>query len=598
MKWESVAPCLLVGGIAAMSVIQSDAARAESSPTLLAATGTAATDSRVDSGALEEIVVTARKRSEDLQRTPISITAFTKQDLENHGVVSVSSLASQTPSLSFQSSPYDPMGSFIGMRGQQATDIVITQTPPVGIYVDDVYYPTTLATQLENFQGVQQIEVLKGPQGTLYGRNTTGGAIKITTKMPDYSGVNGDVKIGYGRSNAQTASATVNLPIVDNRVAMTLGGQYAKDDGYGRDLSNGADLQNNKSEAFRGALRLDLTDKLQVVVRGEWAHAVSTQGIEDLVYVVPGFSIVSAAVAAQIGALTPSDYGILGALLTTGAPPAGSTPQQIGAFFNDVNKGRSAFASNICPSRQCRNVSYPVASQLVAVRPRRHRPVRAEDDRGSVDRVGGGHLSLFTRSVLEVDHRHQQTTRGTVATTSASPFLIIDGIGDRQNPEQLTEELQLGGNAFDDKLKWVTGYYYFHLKGEDDGINTELVPLLPNPVFNVSQFRDTSNSVYGQGTYCHDFDAECDGWHTLHVREDAFDARESQRRRVSGGRGARDRRALHQQLRQLLLERVVHRRPRLAGTRTACCCMQKRAAVSAPAAPISAATRRCLMPLK
>jgi len=71
-------------------------------------------------------------------------------------------------------------------------------------------------------------------------------------------------------------------------------------------LSNGADLPNMKSEAFRGALRLDLTEKLQVVVRGEWAHAVSTQGIEDLTYVVPGFSITAAAVAAQIGALTPT----------------------------------------------------------------------------------------------------------------------------------------------------------------------------------------------------------------------------------------------------------------------------------------------------
>jgi iron complex outermembrane recepter protein len=507
MKWESVAPCLLVGSIVAMGVIQSDDARAQSSPTLLAATGTAGTDSRADtdsrvgSGALEEIVVTARKRSEDLQRTPISITAFTKQDLENHGVVSVSSLASQTPSLSFQSSPYDPVGSYIGMRGQQATDIVITQTPPVGIYVDDVYYPTTLATQLENFQGVEQIEVLKGPQGTLYGRNTTGGAIKITTKMPDYSGVNGDVKIGYGRSNAQTASATVNLPIIDNRVAMTLGGQYSKDDGYGRDLSNGADLQNNRSEAFRGALRLDLTDKLQVVVRGEWAHAVSTQGIEDLVYVVPGFSIVSAAVAAQIGALTPSDYGVLGSLLTTGAPPAGATPQQIGAFFNDVNKGRSAFASYICPSRQCRNVSYPLVSQLATFGLAGTVPFGPKT---TVDLSTESAVATYTLSpdlYLKSITAHQQTTRGTVASTSASPFLLIDGIGDRQNPEQLTQELQLGGSAFDDRLKWVTGYYYFHLKGDDDGINTELVPLLPNPVFNVSQFRDTSNAAYGQGTY-------------------------------------------------------------------------------------------------
>ena len=72
------------------------------------------------------------------------------------------------------------------MRGQQATEIIITQTPPVGIYVDDVYYPNTLMTSLENFEGIDQVEVLKGPQGTLYGRNTTGGAIKITTKLPDY----------------------------------------------------------------------------------------------------------------------------------------------------------------------------------------------------------------------------------------------------------------------------------------------------------------------------------------------------------------------------------------------------------------------------
>src|SRR6202023_2681984 len=507
MKWESVAPCLLVGSVVAMGVIQSDDARAQSSPTLLAAAGTAGTDSRadtdsrVDSGALEEIVVTARKRAEDLQRTPISITAFTKQDLENHGVVSVSSLASQTPSLSFQSSPYDPIGSYIGMRGQQATDIVITQTPPVGIYVDDVYYPTTLATQLENFQGVQQIEVLKGPQGTLYGRNTTGGAIKITTQLPDYSGVNGEAKIGYGRFNAQTVSATVNLPIVDNRVALNLGGQYSKDDGYGRNLTTGSDLQNMKSGAFRGALRLDLTDKLQVVVRGEWAHAVSTQGIEDLVYVVPGFSIVAASVAAQIGALTPTDFGILGGLLTTGAPPAGSTPQQIGAFFNDVNAGRTAFANYLCPSRQCRNVSYPLASQLVPFGLAGAVPFgpKTTVDLSTASVVGTYQFTpdLYLKSISA----YQETKRGTVASTSASPFLLIDGSGDQQDPRQLTEELQLGGNLFADKLKWVTGYYYFHLKGDDAGINTELVPFLPNPIYNLSEFSDTSNSVYGQGTY-------------------------------------------------------------------------------------------------
>src|SRR5882757_2186605 len=271
MNRESILTGLLACTVAMAAAFQSGAL----AQSVAAATDADTTSSTQPNAAgLDEIVVTARKRSEDLQQTPIAITAFTQQELENHGIVSVQTLAGQTPSLSFQSSPYDSVGSYIGMRGQQATDIVITQTPPVGIYVDEVYYPTTLATQLENFQGVEQIEVLKGPQGTLYGRNTTGGAIKITTQLPDYSGVNGEAKVGYGRFNAQTVSGTVNLPIVDNRVALNLGAQYSKDDGFGRNLSTGSDLQNMKSEAFRGALRLDLTDKLQVVVRGEWAHAV------------------------------------------------------------------------------------------------------------------------------------------------------------------------------------------------------------------------------------------------------------------------------------------------------------------------------------
>jgi iron complex outermembrane receptor protein len=501
MKWESVAPCLLAGSVTAMSILQPGAVQAQTSQVQLAANTTTDTDSQADTGGLEAIVVTARKRSEDLQRTPISITAFTQQDLETHGVRSVLSLASQTPSLSFQQSPYDAVGSYIGMRGQQATDIVITQTPPVGIYVDDVYYSTTLATTLENFQGVEQIEVLKGPQGTLYGRNTTGGAIKIATKMPDYSGVNGDVKIGYGRFNQKSVSGTVNLPIVDNRVALSLGGQYSKDDGYGRELNNGTNLQSHESEAFRGALRLDLTDKLQVVVRGEWAHAKSTQNIEDLVYVSPGFSIGAASVAAQIGALTPQDFGILGSLLTTGAPPAGATPQQIGAFFNDVNAGRTALASYICSSRQCRNVYYPKPSQLAAFGLAGAVPIGSDT---TIDLSTASVVAMYQFSsdlYLKSITAHQETDRTSIVSTSASPFLLIDGIADAQDPKQLTQELQLGGNSFDDRLKWVTGYYYFHLKGDDEGINTELVPFLPNPIYNISNFKDVSNSVYGQGTY-------------------------------------------------------------------------------------------------
>src|ERR1700733_8174718 len=278
-----VAAVFAIGSLARESLSARPEARTGKGPEERAASPTA------NASALDEIVLTARKRSEDNQQAPIAIPAFNTQEMQRLGITSVTDLGAQTPSLNFQQSPYDTFGSFIGMRGQQATEIIITQTPPVGIYVDDVYYPNTLMTSLENFEGIDQVEVLKGPQGTLYGRNTTGGAIKITTKLPDYDATHGDFQIGYGRFNEQTVSGSLNLPIVSEHVALGLTGQYSNlGDGYGRDIGNGVPLETNKSEAFRGTLRLDMTDNWQVLLRGEWAHARATQNIEDPAYVAPG----------------------------------------------------------------------------------------------------------------------------------------------------------------------------------------------------------------------------------------------------------------------------------------------------------------------
>jgi iron complex outermembrane receptor protein len=451
-----------------------------------------------DSGGLQEIVVTARKRSEDNQQAPIAITAFNTQDLQRMQIATVTDLGGQTPSLNFQQSPYDAFGSFIGIRGQQATEIIITQTPPVGVYVDDVYYPNTLMTSLENFEGIDQVEVLKGPQGTLYGRNTTGGAIKISTKLPDYDAISGDVDLGYGRFNAQTLSGSLNLPIVSEHVALGVSAQYSNDAGYGRDIGNGVPLGISKSEAVRGTLRLDLTDKWQVLVRGEWAHATSTQNIEDLDYVVPGFSIAAASVAAQIGALSPTDFRILSGLLTTGAPPAGSTPAQLGAFFADVNKGRSALASYMC--RYCNTVTYGTPAQLAAFGISGVPIV----PHAVLDLAGGSVVSTYQFTpdfYVKSISAFEKTTRSTASSESASPFFLVNGIGDDQNPHQFTQEVQLGGNAFEDKLKWVMGYYYYRLKGDDDAENVEIVPFEANPIIAQSEFTDTSNSGYGQGTY-------------------------------------------------------------------------------------------------
>ena len=497
MKRALVLQRCLLSAVAAVAACKCADLHAQGVSAALA-TDAVAESSKEGSAGLEEIVVTARKRSEDNQLAPIAITAFNTQDIQRMGITNVGDLGTQTPSLNFQQSPYDVFGSFIGIRGQQATEIIITQTPPVGIYVDDVYYPNTLTTSLENFEGIDQVEVLKGPQGTLYGRNTTGGAVKITTKLPNYDATSGDVDIGYGRFNAQTLSGSLNLPIVSDHVALGLTAQYSKDDGYGRDIGNGVSLDGHKSEAVRGTLRLDLTDKWQVLVRGEWAHATSTQNIEDLDYVAPGFSIAAASVAAQIGALTPADFNILGGLLTTGAPPAGATPQQIAAFFTDVNKGRTALASYLCS--YCRTVTYGTPAQLAAFGITNVPIV----PRAVLDLGGGSVVSTYQFSpgfYVKSISAFEKTTRSTASSESASPFFLVNGVGDDQNPHQFTQELQLGGDAFDDKLKWVMGYYYYKLKGDDDAENVEIVPFEPNPIIAQSEFTDTSNSGYGQGTY-------------------------------------------------------------------------------------------------
>lgn len=489
-----VAACLAVARTAHAATDQNDTrladADAPAAPAAEASVG----------GGLEEVIVTARKRSENIQDTPVSITALSSDDLANRRVIAVQDLAAVTPSLAIQQSPYDILGSFIGIRGQQQTDLVITQTPPVGIYVDGVYYPTSLGTSLNNFEGVSQIEVLKGPQGTLYGRNTTGGAIQITTQPPDYDGVSGTVKAGYGKYDERNVAGSVNIPLIQDRVALRLTGQFVKRNGTGNDLGNGVDLDDLENGTARAALRVDVTDRFHVMLRGEFSRAISTQNIEDLAYVAPGFSIAAASVATQIGALNPEDFNILGGLLTTGAPPAGATPQQLATFFADVNKGRAALASYICS--YCRTVTYPTPASLVPFGLGGAAPVIPDTTANLNTYSATAQYDFSSNFYIKSITAYQYTQRTAIGNTNASPFLLIDGTSDSQNPHEVTQEVQIGGNNLDERLKWVGGYYFFHLHGYDNADPIlELVPFLANPISNRDDFTDQSSSGYGQATY-------------------------------------------------------------------------------------------------
>lgn len=163
--------------------------------------------------ALEEIVVTAQKREENVQTVPIAIAAFSGQALQERGVGEVSQLAKFTPSvqLSASSQIVSSPSSLSGfIRGIGQDDFSTQFEPGVGTYVDGVYLARTVGANA-NLMDVERVEILKGPQGTLFGRNTIGGAISVVTREPKDEFA-GRLQASYGRFNAINVGGIVDIP--------------------------------------------------------------------------------------------------------------------------------------------------------------------------------------------------------------------------------------------------------------------------------------------------------------------------------------------------------------------------------------------------
>jgi iron complex outermembrane receptor protein len=239
---------LLVGSSLAVLMI-AGAAQAQQAP----AQGGPAVD------AVQEVVVTAQKRSENLQAVPIAVTALTSEALRNKRVDNLLGLSGLAPALQIKSDD-NAANPRIFIRGVGVNDFNPSTASAVGIYVDGVYVASPLA-QLGSFYDLQQVEVLRGPQGTLYGRNTTGGAINVTTQKPS-DHPEGNISFEYGRFNEVNIQGGVGGPLVADKVLFRLSGVYARDDGYTLDRTSGNYGNNQDRFGVRGVLELKPTDKL------------------------------------------------------------------------------------------------------------------------------------------------------------------------------------------------------------------------------------------------------------------------------------------------------------------------------------------------
>ncbi len=214
---------------------------------------------------LEEIVVTARKREESLQDVPSSITAITESQLDERGNVELVDLARSVPNLTFNGN--GSTLSAIGIRGIVAATRNIGFESGIGVYVDQVYVGRPAGFN-QNLDDIQQVEVLRGPQGTLFGRNTIGGAINITTKTPGDE-IEGKIKLTAGDFSRFNASGYISGPIAKDKVYGKLSVYSITRDGFVDNIVDGSTLSDEDRQGYRASLRFTPTDNLEIAISAD-----------------------------------------------------------------------------------------------------------------------------------------------------------------------------------------------------------------------------------------------------------------------------------------------------------------------------------------
>lgn len=213
-----------------------------------------------------DIVVTAQKRRERIQDVPLAITAITGETIAREGSNSLKDIATSVPSLYFSESQ-GPVQSNIAIRGIGSSGGVAGLEPSVGLYVDGVYLDRT-SIGIADFNDIERIEVLRGPQGTLFGKNTPAGLINFITKRPSFD-LGGDASATIGNYADYEGTGSVTGPIVADKLALRVSGFYRQHDGYFHNDFNNTDVNDLNAFGIRGRLLYKPTERLELLATYE-----------------------------------------------------------------------------------------------------------------------------------------------------------------------------------------------------------------------------------------------------------------------------------------------------------------------------------------
>ena len=431
---------------------------------------------------LEEVVVTARKKVESLQDTPISVTALSGDRLEDMGLSRITKLQNVTPNLVFQNTPaYSGAGNnaAVYIRGVGQKDFVPTIDPGVGIYVDEVYLGRSAGAVLDMID-IQQVEILRGPQGTLFGKNTVGGAISITTTKPnDEFGGKVDVKIGT--DERRNIRGVLNVPLSDTLYARGSFGTLQQD-GYVLRPFDGKDLGNQDTVMGRLALRWVPSDNFTADLSFDY-YDDETNGPPLLITRVDGFPESATAIPGgnfpfihNLFAGFSPDFGGPNPIVCTlpDAPSACFTTANA-VTGNNTNLGTGPNFSEM----ENEAVSLTLTWDLEAFTAKLIAGYRSLDGQFANDRDGYAQADGEPAAPIPV---------------FINP---VTHYFDTFKQDQLSIELQLSGESMDSRLSWVVGAYAF----EEDGENINPVDFTTVSIQSGGYFDYSSEAAFAQVTF-------------------------------------------------------------------------------------------------
>ena len=395
---------------------------------------------------VQDIIVTATRREDRLQNVPIAVTALSARQLEQKQITDVVSLVSVVPGMSTRPT-LSALETVFALRGVAMYRPEISIDPPIGIYVDGVYNAISAGSN-SAMVDMARAEVLKGPQGILFGRNTIGGAISITTNKPtDEFG--GYVQADVGNYGAIGGTVVVNTPIKPGMLDARFVYQHVQHGGFGRNFTTNTPTGTLNQDYVRGTIKFNPTPDWELQLMAFYTAANGYSAPTKLTYINA---------AGPLNATLPFLGGKPGDLLSNYIGNTG---------FQDTF---SNFASSYSLEQ------YGATGSIV------------------------GHLSdaVTIKSITAYTH----TDYNQRSDLDGTPYTIISLLDYPIHVNQFSEELQFYGDVFDDRLTWIGGGYFFSSNGSQIGFNSVL------PAFSggtISTFGPTidnkSYAAFGQITY-------------------------------------------------------------------------------------------------